>query len=65
MKYYFVAYDYDINYIFVIPITDVKDATLLVAFDEIFKDLAEKGYKPTFNIMDNQAVRPIKEYLKK
>ena len=63
-QYYFIAYDYDTNYIFAIPIKDVKDATLVAACEEVFNTLKEKGYKPTLNITDNQAVRPLKEYLK-
>ena len=63
-QYYFFAYDYDTNYIFAIPIPDLKDATIINAFDSIFTELTEKGYKPTFNVTDNQATTPIKEYLK-
>ena len=60
-----MAYDYDTNAIFAIPIKDLKDDTIITAFDEIFKDLTEKGYKPQFNVTDNQATTPLKEYLKK
>ena len=59
-----LAYDYDTNYVFTIPITDVKDETLVEAFDTIFKDLTKGGYKPIIKSTDNQAVRPIKAYLK-
>ena len=48
---------------FAIP--DVKDETIIKVFDEIFTELTEKGYKPTFNVTDNQATKPIKAYLKK
>ena len=41
-QYFFVAYDYDTNYIFAIPIPDVKDETIIKAFDEIFTELTEK-----------------------
>ena len=41
-QYYFVAYDYDTNAIFAIPMKDVKDDTIIAAFDEIFKDLTKK-----------------------
>ena len=63
-QYYFIAYHYDTNYIFAMPIKDVKDATLVAACAEVVNTLKEKGYKPTLNITDNQAVRPLKEYLK-
>ena len=64
-KYFLVAYNCNTNYIFAIPIPDVKDKTIIKAFDEIFTELTEKGYKPTFNVTDNQAASPIKAYLKK
>jgi hypothetical protein len=34
-------------------------------FDDIFTELTQKGHKPTFNVNDNQATTPIKNYLKK
>jgi hypothetical protein len=64
-QYYFVAYAYDVNYIFALPITNLKDDTILEAFDQVFQQLKEKGYKPSFNVTDNQAATPIKAYLKK
>lgn len=62
-QYYFVAYDYDTNYIFAIPIRDVKDATIIAAFDEVFQELTDRGYKPRLNVTDNQATTPLKAYL--
>lgn len=59
-QYYFVAYAYDINYIFAIPIQNVQDVTIMEAFDEVFQELKAKGFKPTFNVADNQATVPIK-----
>ena len=35
-KYYFVAYDYDPSAIFAIPITDLRDETIIKAFTEVF-----------------------------
>ena len=64
-QYYFVAYDYDTSAIFVIPITDLRDETIITAFTEVFKESVEKGYTPTFNVTDNQATTPIKAFLKK
>ena len=63
-QYYFVAYDYDTNYIFAEPIKDVTDASIIEAFKKIFEELKFKGYKPTFNVTNNQATVHIKEYLK-
>ena len=64
-QYYFVAYDYDTNAIFAIPIKNLKDESIIAAFDEIFTDLTTKGYKPQFNVTDNQATTPLKKYLDK
>ena len=63
-QYFFVAYDYDTKYIFALPIANVQDKTIIKAFDKIFTELTEKGQKPTFNVTDNQAVTPLKKYLR-
>lgn len=34
------------------------------AFDQVCQDLKERGFKPSFNVTDNQSTRPIKAYLK-
>jgi hypothetical protein len=52
-QYYFVAYAYDVNYIFALPIANLKDDTILQAFDQVFQELKERGYKPEFNVTDN------------
>eukprot|EP00804_Cyclotella_cryptica_P029536 CCRYP_020583-RA/>CCRYP_020583-RA protein AED:0.35 eAED:0.26 QI:0/-1/0/1/-1/1/1/0/1386 len=62
-QYYFIAYAYDLNYIFAIPIPNLRDETILKAFDEVFQTLKSKGFKPAFNVTDNQAAVPIKTYL--
>ena len=59
-QYFFVAYDYDTNYIFALPITNVQDETIIEKFDKIFTELTEKGHNPIFNVTDNQAVTPLK-----
>ena len=64
-QYYFIAYDYDMNCIFAIPIKDTKDDSILDAFYQVFTELKEKAPKTTFNAIDNQATTPIKEYPKK
>ena len=63
-QYYFVAYSYDNNYIFAVLIPDLKDDTIIKAFDGIFTELEEKRHKPTFNVTENQATAPLKAYLK-
>ena len=57
---FFVAYDYDTNTIFVAPTKDFKDDTILQAFEQVFNELEEKGYEPTFNVTENLATKPIK-----
>ena len=63
--YYLVAYAYDPNYIFAIPIKNLKNESILEAFEQVFQELKDRGFKPSFNVTDNQATKPIKEYLKK
>ena len=63
-QYYFVAYYYDTSAIFAIPFTYLGDETIITAFTEVFEELVEKGYTPTFNVTDNQATTPIKAFLK-
>eukprot|EP00804_Cyclotella_cryptica_P010472 CCRYP_012303-RA/>CCRYP_012303-RA protein AED:0.45 eAED:0.14 QI:0/0/0/0.6/1/1/5/0/1176 len=64
-QYYFVAYAYDPNYIFAKPLSNLKDETILTAFGEVFQQLKDKGFKPDFNVTDNQAATPIKNYLRR
>ena len=64
MHYYFIAYEYDTNYIFTELISDLRDETITKVFEKMFEELAEKGYTPAFNVTDNQATTPIKAYLK-
>ena len=59
-QYFFIAYDYNTNYIFALLIENVQDKTIIEAFNKIFTELTEKGHKPTFNVTDNQAVTPLK-----
>ena len=60
-----MAYDYDTNEISAIRMENLKDETVMAAFNKIFTDLTNKGYKPTFNVMDIQTTTPLKEYLAK
>eukprot|EP00804_Cyclotella_cryptica_P004885 CCRYP_004953-RA/>CCRYP_004953-RA protein AED:0.21 eAED:0.22 QI:0/0/0/1/0.5/0.33/3/0/1060 len=62
-QYYLVAYAYDPNYIYATPLRNLRDESIMTAFDYVFQDLKSKGYNPTFNITDNQATNPIKAYL--
>jgi hypothetical protein len=62
-QYFLVAYNYTINAIIVRPTKDLESTTIIKAFDSIFQELKEKGFKPQLNITDNQAVTALKEYL--
>jgi hypothetical protein len=61
---FFIAYDYDTNYIFAIPIVSTTDSDILDAFKQVHQMLTEKGYKPIFNVTDNQAAAPIKAFMR-
>eukprot|EP00804_Cyclotella_cryptica_P020661 CCRYP_003457-RA/>CCRYP_003457-RA protein AED:0.44 eAED:0.32 QI:0/0/0/0.5/1/1/2/0/441 len=63
--YYLITYAYNPNYVFAIPIPNLRDETVLHAFDEVFQELKTRGLKPTFNVTDNQAAQSIKAYLTK
>ena len=43
MQYFFIAYDYDTNYIFAKPISNLKDKTIIEAFESVFNELKNKG----------------------
>ena len=60
---FFVAYAYDPNYIFAIPIASTSNDHIITAYREVFQTLIDKGFKPTFSITDNQASAPIRAYL--
>ena len=65
MQYFFIAYDYDTNYIFAKPINNLKDESIIAAFESVFNELKNKGHKPTFNVTNNQCTKPIKAFLQK
>ena len=64
MQAYFVTYDYDTNTIFAKPCPDVKDDTVIAAFEDVLNELKTQCYTPKFNVMDNHATSPIKAFLK-
>ena len=63
-QYIFIAYDYTTNAIIVRALTDRESSTIVKAFDDIFTYLAAKGFKPQFNVLDNEASHAITEYLR-
>ena len=62
-QYFFVAYDYDTNYIFAIPITTTSNEAILDAFKTVFDRLVAHGYNPTLNVTDNQASTVLKQFV--
>jgi hypothetical protein len=60
---FFVAFDYDTNYIFALPFNSTSDKDIMDAFQQVHQILTAKGYKPVFNVTDNQAATPIKTYM--
>ena len=60
---FFIAYHYDVNYIFALPIQSTKGDDIIAAFTTIFDTLTSKGFAPAFNITDNQAAKAIKTFV--
>ena len=58
-----VLYDYNTSAILVEPIQNFESDTIYTGLKEKFKYLEAKGYKSTFNVLDNQASRAIAEFL--
>ena len=44
---------------------DAKDESMIKAFKENIEYLGDRGFKPSFNIIDNVASKAIRIYLKK
>ncbi len=61
---FFVMYHYKTNAILATPIPGLDSASILDAYKKNFEYLESKGYKPKLNVMDNQATKLIKAYLK-
>ena len=62
-QYIFVAYNYTTNAIIVRAIVDREAPTIVAAFDDVFSYLERKGFKPRFNVLDNEASLAITKYL--
>ena len=61
---FFILYDWTTNTILGTPTKDATDESMVAAFKENFEYLAERGFKPVFNIIDNVASKAIWAYLK-
>jgi hypothetical protein len=62
---FFVLYHYESNAILEKPITKLDNMSIFTAYKMYFEELTAKGFKPQFNIMDNQATKHIKNKLTK
>jgi hypothetical protein len=62
-QYVFVAYDYTTNAILVRAIPNREATTIVKAFQDIFSYLESKGFKPKFNVLDNEASSAITNFL--
>ena len=52
---FLVMYHYEANAILATPIAGLDDKSIFNAYKANFDELANKGYKPKLNVMDNQA----------
>ena len=58
----FVLNDWTTNAILLEPVENTKSETLVRVFQEKIAYLAKRGYKPTFNIMDNVASKAVQQF---
>ena len=63
MKAVFILYDWTSNAILATPIETATDEQMISAFKKNITYLTKRGFKPSFNIIDNVASKAIKEYL--
>jgi len=63
MKAVFILYDWTSNAILATPIATATDEQMIKAFKDNINYLRSRGFKPSFNIIDNVALKAIKEYL--
>ena len=57
-------YDWTTNVILATPIKDATNESMVAVFKENIEYLAERGFRPVFNIIDNVASKAIRAYLK-
>jgi hypothetical protein len=60
-----VLYHYKANAILEMPIGGLDDISIFNAYKTNFNSLAQKGFKPKLDVMDNQATKYIKKFLTK
>jgi hypothetical protein len=62
---FFILYHYESNALLGTPIAGLDNISIFEAYKKQFENLAEKGFKPKLNVMDNQAMKHIKKILNK
>jgi hypothetical protein len=58
---YLIMYMYEPNVILATPIAGLDNTSIYNAYKSNFEELASKGFKPKLNVMDNQAIKHIKQ----
>ena len=58
-----ILYDWTTNEILSAPIKDTKYETIIKAFQTYIKYITKRGFKPSFNTIDNVSPKAIKVYL--
>merc|ERR1712155_17519 len=59
----FIPYDWTSNAILAEPIENAQDETMVRVFKEQIKYLTKRGFKPSFNIINNVASKAVQAYL--
>ena len=59
----FIMCNWSSNSILVTPVPDTKSETLIITFKTNIAYLKERGFKPTFNIINNVASKAVQTYL--
>jgi hypothetical protein len=59
----FVMYDWSSNVILATPVPDTKGETIIATFRDNIIYLEARGFKPSFNIIDNIASKAVQNYL--
>jgi hypothetical protein len=62
---FLVLYHYKANAILAMPIQGLDDISIFNAYKTNFDSLAQKGFKPKLNFLDNQATKYIMKFLTK
>jgi hypothetical protein len=62
---FLVMYHYEANTILATLITGLDNLSIFNAYKLNFEQLAQKGFKPKLNVMDNQATKHIKKISRK